>query len=44
MLNFNYVAQPEITPAAENPPLAAGRSAPLQGWRKFVSAMRKNEE
>jgi hypothetical protein len=27
MLNFKYVAQPEIAPAAENPPLVAGKSA-----------------
>jgi hypothetical protein len=40
MLNFTYVAQPEIASAAENP-LVAGNSAPRQRWRKFVSVIRK---
>jgi hypothetical protein len=44
MLNFKYVVQPEIEPAAENPPLVAGKSEPRQGWRKFASVVRKNVE
>ena len=41
MFNFKYLAQPEIAPSAENPPLVAGKSAPRQGWRKFASIFEK---
>jgi hypothetical protein len=44
MLNFEYKAQAEIAPVAETHALAAGKLAPLQGWRKFASVFEKYEE
>ena len=41
MLNFEYTVKAETTPAVETPALIAGKSAPLQRWRKFASIFEK---
>jgi hypothetical protein len=41
MLNFEYPAKTEVNPAPETPALIAGKSAPLQRWRKFASIFEK---